>query len=54
MFIEFIKSDVQSALIHTPQKPKNLSQRALLWRGKLLTGKNMSDLYTKTAPFTPP
>ena len=44
MFIEHIKSNVQSFMTHTPQKPKKLSRRVLLWRGKLLTGKNMVDL----------
>ena len=46
MFTEHIKSNVQTAKCHDPypQKPKKLSRRFLLWRGNLLTGKNMADL----------
>ena len=44
MFIEHIKNTVQSVMTHTPLKSKKLSRRVLLWRGKLLTGKNMANL----------
>ena len=55
MFIEHIKRHVQSVMAHShsPQKPKKLSRRVLLWRGKLLIGKNMADL-GQNATFSSP
>ena len=52
MFIEHIKK--QRAKCHDPypHKSKKLSQRVLLWRGKLLTGKNMADLGQNRHFFT--
>ena len=44
MFIEHIKSNVQSVMTHTPRKPKKLRRWIFIMAGKLLTAKNMVDL----------
>ena len=47
MFIEHIKSNVQSVMTHTPQEPKKLSRRVFIMAGKIIDRENM-------ATFSPP
>ena len=45
MFIEHIKSNVQSFMTHNPQKPKKLSRRVFfIMVGKVIDRENMADL----------